>query len=70
MKTNSIITITRENKTIVIYVNDGDWRNVPDLSFIADVEIYDQPERSKREDANKTGPGLKYDDIKVSDVYL
>jgi hypothetical protein len=29
-----------------------------------------QPERSKREDANKIGPGFKYDDPKVSDVYL
>ena len=45
MKTNSIVTIVREGKTIVIYVND--WSKVPDLSFIADVEIYPVEEKIK-----------------------
>lgn len=49
MKTNAIVTIEREGKTIVIYVNNGDWSNLPDLSFIADVEVY-QPERLNPED--------------------
>jgi hypothetical protein len=29
-----------------------------------------QPERSKREDVDKKGPGFKYDDPKASDIYL
>ena len=43
MKTNSIVTIQRNNKEIVIWVKDRDWNSIPDLSFIEDVEIY-QPE--------------------------
>ncbi len=39
MKTSATVTITRQNKRIVIYVNDGDWSKVPDLGFIADVEV-------------------------------
>lgn len=53
MKTNARIKIEREEKTIFIYLNNCDWSNVPDLSFIADVEVYNQPERSKREDLCK-----------------
>lgn len=41
MKTSAKIQIERENKIIIIYVNDGQWYNVPDLDFIADVEIYE-----------------------------
>ncbi len=33
-------------------------------------EMNNQPERSKREDIDKKGPGFKYDDPKVSDIYL
>lgn len=40
-----------------------------DMDSIIDL-ICDRPERSKREDINKTGPGFKYDDPRVSDVYL
>ena len=44
MKTTSIVTIIRENKTILIYINDFDWVSVPDLSFIIDVEVYEKLE--------------------------
>jgi hypothetical protein len=44
MKTNSVVMIQREGKSILIYVNDGDWSKIPDLSFIADVEVHlDKP---------------------------
>ena len=49
MKTTAIVTIKRLNKDIVIYLNDGYWNSLPDLSFIADVEVYEQPECSKKE---------------------
>ena len=39
MKTTATVTITREKKNIIIYVDDGDWSKVPDLTFIADVEV-------------------------------
>lgn len=40
MKTSASITIRRCNKYIVIFVDNGDFSKLPDLSFIADIEVY------------------------------
>ncbi len=56
----------------VKYIGDGeDPSENPYMKVYAKAlkEVY-QPERSKREDINKTGPGFKYDDPKVSNIYL
>lgn len=46
MDYDTIITIERKNKQIVFFIK-GEYLS---LDTIIDVEVYDQPERSKRED--------------------
>lgn len=52
MKTSATITITRKNKRIVIYINDGDWSKVPDLEFIADIELQEIIEIKEKKEKN------------------
>jgi len=40
MKTTATITLVRNGKTIVLYIKNNNWDSIPDLDFIADVEIY------------------------------
>lgn len=42
MKTNSIVTIERNGKTILFYINDCDWDSLPSLRWIVDVEILEK----------------------------
>jgi hypothetical protein len=41
MKSNSLISLNRKGKEIIIYVKEEEFSNIPDLSFIVDVEIID-----------------------------
>lgn len=53
MKSNSIISINRNGKTILIYLKQDQWTDIPNLSFIEDVEVYD----SKKELENMVNHG-------------
>ena len=53
MKVTSMVTLKRKGKTIVIYINNDDWDNLPDLSFILDIEIYNEPEKINSEKENQ-----------------
>mgnify|MGYP001608535090 CR=1 FL=1 len=39
MKTNSMITMQRDGKTIILYIDNLSWGLIPDLSWIVDVEV-------------------------------
>ena len=49
MKTNAKIIIQRGNKEITIYIEDGDWEHVPEVRFIADVEVRETSETMAHE---------------------
>ena len=40
----SMITLKKGKKIIVIYVKNEDWSNFRDLSWIQDVEVYEEKE--------------------------
>lgn len=49
MKTNAKIIIHRNNKEITIYIKDGNWDKVPNVEYIADVEIHELSDPPVRE---------------------
>ncbi len=42
MKTNSMITLERDGKIIILYIDGLSWGLVPELSWIVDVEVIDK----------------------------
>lgn len=51
----NIITFIRGQKQIVIYVNESDWNSVPNLDWIADVEVYNIPYNESCIDMSQPG---------------
>ncbi len=49
----SMVRIERGDKEIIIYVQDGFWNSIPDLSFIEDIEIYEKKPRFNKGEKDK-----------------
>jgi len=44
---DSMVTLKKGKKSIVIYIKIEDWANIPDLSWIQDVEVFEEEQENK-----------------------